>query len=349
MIATKKLTRSIRSTGFRLRLLAIVATLVNACQSSTQLSQSTIKSPVKIDGSSTVYPITKAVATEFKVAQATPIEVTVDFSGTSGGFKKFCAGETDVNNASRPINAKEIEQCKQNGVPYIELLIAFDALTIAIHPNNTWAKDITVAELKKLWEPEAEGKITKWNQIRSDWPDRPINLYGAGGESGTFDYFTEAIVGKTKASRKDYKASEDDNELVKGVSSDPNALGYFGFAYYEANLSKLKVLPVDSGKGAITPDRKTVEKAEYQPLSRPLFIYVNAKLAQDKPEVREFIIFYITKASSLVNTVGYIPLPEEGYRFANLHFYNSKVGTVFEGKAQINLTLGELLRKQATY
>ena len=337
------------SIGFRLGLLAIMATLVNACQTSSQLTQSVTKSSVKIDGSSTVYPITNAVAAEFKAVQGDKVDVKVEFSGTSGGFKKFCAGETDVNNASRPINTKEMEQCKQNGVPYIELPIAFDALTIAVHPENTWAKDITVAELKQLWEPAAEGKITKWNQIRSSWPDRPINLYGAGGESGTFDYFTEVIVGKARDSRKDYKASEDDNELVKGVSNDPNALGYFGLAYYEANLSKLKVLPVDSGKGAIMPDRKTVEKAEYQPLSRPLFIYVNAKMAQDKPEVREFITFYITKAPNIVNTVGYIPLPEEGYRFANLHFYNSKVGTVFDGKAQINLTLGELLRKQATY
>lgn len=343
MIATK------RSTGFKLGLLAIVATLVNACQTSTQLTQSVTTSSVKIDGSSTVYPITNAVAAEFKAAQGNKVDVKVEFSGTSGGFKKFCAGETDVNNASRPINATEMEQCKQNGVPYIELPIAFDALTIAIHPDNTWAKDITVAELKQIWEPAAEGKITKWNQIRSSWPDRPLNLYGAGGESGTFDYFTEAIVGKARDSRKDYQASEDDNELVKGVSNDPNALGYFGFAYYEANLSKLKVLPIDNGKGAIMPDRKTVEKAEYQPLSRPLFIYVNAKLAQDKPEVREFTNFYIAQAPRLVNTVGYIPLPEEGYHLADVHFHNSKVGTVFAGKAQINLTLGELLRKQATY
>ncbi len=343
MIITK------RSIGLRIGLIAVVATLVNACQTSTQLTQSATKLSVKIDGSSTVYPITNAVAAEFKAAQGDKVEVKVDFSGTSGGFKKFCAGETDINNASRPINVKEMEQCKQNGVPYIELPIAFDALTIAVHPNNTWAKDITVAELKQLWEPAAEGKITKWNQIRSSWPDRPLNLYGAGGESGTFDYFTEAIVGKSRSSRKDYKASEDDNELVKGVSNDPNALGYFGFAYYEANLSKLKVLAVDSGKGTILPDRKTVEKAEYQPLSRPLFIYVNAKMAQDKPEVREFTNFYISQAPRIVNTVGYIPLPEEGYHLADVHFHKSKVGTVFDGKAQINLTLGELLRKQATY
>lgn len=332
---------------------ATFSTLVSSCQNSTPVSQSSqpIASPsVKIDGSSTVYPITNAVAAGFKASEGgREVDVTVEFSGTSGGFKKFCAGETDLNNASRPINAQEMAQCKQNGVPYIEIPIAFDALTVAIHPENNWATDITVEELKKLWEPGAEGKITRWNQVRSSWPDRPINLYGAGGDSGTFDYFTEAIVEESRSSRKDYKASEDDNELVQGISNDPNALGYFGFAYYEANPNKLKLLPVDGGKGAITPDRQTVEKSEYQPLSRPLFIYVSAKSAQEKPTVQEFVTFYIKQAPEIVNTVGYIPLPEEGYHFAGLHFYNTKVGTVFEGKAQINLTLKELLRKQAIY
>lgn len=239
--------------------------------------------------------------------------------------------------------------CNQNKVRYFELPIAYDALTVAVHPQNTWAKDITVAELKKLWEPAAQGKITKWNQIRSSWPDRPIKLYGAGQQSGTFDYFTQAIVGKTGASRSDYVASEDDNVLVKGISKDPNALGYFGYAYYEANREQLKALAIDSGKGPVIPSRQTVEKAQYQPLSRPLFIYVNFSSMQRKPGVKKFVDYYIQQAPNLVNSVGYIPLPDEGYHLDYVHFNRGKIGTVFEGEAVLNLTIGELLRREAKF
>lgn len=317
---------------------------------SAKASNSDSVSTVKIDGSSTVYPMTKAVAENFQSSKAGKnAQVKVDFSGTTAGFEKFCAGEIDIGDASRPILTTEMEACDKNGVRYIELPIAFDALTVAVHPQNTWAKDITVEELKKIWSPAAQGKISRWNQIRSSWPNRPIQLYGADKQSGTFDYFTEAVVGKAKASRNDYTASEDDDVLVAGVSKDSNALGYFGFAYYEANPNKLKALAVDNGKGAVLPSRQSVENAQYQPLSRPLFIYVNAKAAQDNEAVKNFVDFYIKQAPQTVSSVGYVPLPKEAYDFDNVHFYTGKVGTVFDGQAHIDLTMSELLRKEAKF
>lgn len=329
-------------------LTSMTATLLSACSNQVESRQVPIKT-IKIDGSSTVYPITNAIASEYQANQSDQRKVIVDISGTGGGFKKFCEGVTDISNASRPILKEEMALCNRNNVRYIELPIAFDALTVVVHPQNDWAKDITVAELKKIWEPAAEGKITKWNQVRASWPDLPLKLYGAGKDSGTFDYFTEATVGTSKASRKDYTASEDDNVLVQGVSQDTNALGYFGFAYYEANPNKLKALAVDNGKGAVLPSRKGVERNQYQPLARPLFIYVNFQSAQNKPEVQNFVEFYLDKAPKLVTSVGYIPLSDEAYHLANVHFNRGKAGTVFGGEAQLNLTLGELLRKQATF
>ena len=299
---------------------------------------------VKIDSSSTVFQITEVIAKDFQKMQGNNVKVTVAVSGTGGGFKKFCAGETDISNASRPILTAEIKACNSSSVRYIELPIAYDALTLVVHPENTWAKSITVTEIKRIWEPVAQGKITRWRQIRPDWPDRPLTLYGAGKQSGTFDYFTEAIVGKAKASRSDYVASEDDI-LVQGVSKDPNALGYFGFAYYEANQNKLKAVAINNGKGSVQPSRKTVEGAKYQPLSRPSFIYVNARAAQTNPAVKEFVDFYIKKAPTSVSSVGYIPLPADAYRLDYVHFNRGKVGTVYGGENQINLTLGQLLRK----
>jgi phosphate transport system substrate-binding protein len=318
-------------------------------QKLTEVSNSGTVATVKIDGSSTVYPITAAIAKEFPANKENKAQVSVNFSGTSAGFEKFCRGETDISNASRPIVTEEMEACNKNGVRYIELPIAFDALTITVHPQNSWAKDITTAELKKMWEPAAQGKITHWNQVRPSWPNRPLNLYGAGNKSGTFDYFTEAVVGKARASRTDYTASEDDEALVQGVSKDSNALGYFGYAYYEANQNKLKALAIDSGKGQVLPLRKTVEKAQYQPLSRPLFIYVNTRSAQTKPVVKDFVNFYINNAPTTVSAVGYVPLPAEAYYLDNVHFYRGKVGTVFAGKEVVDLTIGELLRKQAQF
>ncbi|MFO5529614.1 MAG: PstS family phosphate ABC transporter substrate-binding protein [Cuspidothrix sp.] len=314
-----------------------------------KVTNSTTAALIKVDGSSTVYPITQAVVKAYQANPENKSQVQVSISGTSGGFEKFCAGETDISNASRPINQSEMAACKKNNISYMELPIAFDALTIAVNPQNNWAKDITVAELKKIWEPGAEGKITKWNQVRSSWPDRPIKLYGAGDKSGTFDYFTEAIVGKAKASRKDYTTSEDDEVLVAGINKDPDALGYFGYAYYEENKDKLKVLAVNSGKGAVLPSPETVEKAKYQPLSRPLFIYVNLWSSKNKTVVYKFADFYIKNAAKTAVSVGYVPLSEEAYKLDYVHLYKGKVGTVFGGKSEFKLTLGELLRKQKEF
>ncbi|AFZ23348.1 phosphate ABC transporter substrate-binding protein, PhoT family [Cylindrospermum stagnale PCC 7417] len=347
-----------RKLAFALGTLAFATSCTATSNSSTQTQQPQKVTPVtdaatvttiKIDGSSTVYPITQAIAKEFPANSKNNTLIKVGISGTGGGFEKFCAGETDINNASRPITQVEMAACKKNGISYIELPIAFDALTIAVHPQNDWAKDITVAELKKMWEPEAQGKITRWNQVRASWPNRPIKLYGAGDKSGTFDYFTEAIVGKAKASRKDYTASENDDVLVAGINKDLNALGYFGYAYYEENKDKLKVVAVNSGTGSVIPSRETVEKANYQPLSRPLFIYVNLWSSKNKGVVYQFADFYIQKASKIARSVGYVPLSDEAYKIDYVHLYKGKVGTVFGGKAQLDLTLGELLRKQKQF
>ncbi|BAB73051.1 PstS family phosphate ABC transporter substrate-binding protein [Anabaena sp. FACHB-709] len=315
----------------------------------TEVANSTKVASVTVDGSSTVYPITQAIAQEFQANSKNNLQVQVNISGTGGGFAKFCAGKTDINNASRPITQAEMADCNRNGIRYIELPVAFDALTIAVNPQNDWAKDITIAELKKIWEPGAEGKITRWNQVRASWPDRPLNLYGAGKQSGTFDYFTEAITGKAKASRNDYTASEDDEVLVAGISKDPNALGYFGYAYYEENQKSLKVLAVDNGKGAIIPSRETVEKSKYQPLSRPLFIYVNPWSSQNKSAVYQFADYYIKQAPKTAKAVGYVPLSSEAYQINYVHLNQGKAGTVFAGKSQFDLTLSELLRKQKQF
>ena len=304
---------------------------------------------IKIDGSSTVYPITQAIVKLFEADSRNKGQVEVKFSGTTGGFEKFCAGKTDINDASRPILQAEMETCKKNGVRYMEFPIAFDALTIAINPQNDWAKDITVAELKKLWEPAAQGKILRWNQVRAAWPDRPLKLFGAGDKSGTFDYFNEAIVGKSKATRKDYTPSEDDEALVAGISKDPNALGYFGYAYYQENQSKLKLLAVDNGKGAILPSTQTVEKNQYQPLSRPLFIYVNLRSSTNRQVLSKFVRLYINKVSTVVNSVGYVPLPERVRDVNFINFNRGKTGTVFSGKARINSKISDLLPKKPVY
>lgn len=271
--------------------------------------QNQLTGTINIDGSSTVYPITEAVAEEFKKVYP-DVKVAVALSGTGGGFKKFVRGETDINDASRPISHYEDSVAKANGIEYIELVVAYDGLAVVVNPKNTWCNDIKVEELKKIWEPEAQGKITHWNQIRPEWPNQPLHLYGAGVESGTYDYFTEVIVGKAHSSRGDYTASEDDNVLVQGVSSDVNALGFFGFAYYEENKDKLKLVAVDNGNGPVLPSVETVKNKTYSPLSRPLFIYINNKAAERK-EVQEFVSFYLDKITSLVPEVGYIPLSND--------------------------------------
>jgi phosphate transport system substrate-binding protein len=301
---------------------------------------------VKVDGSSTVFPITEAIAEEFQKETRGAVRVTVGISGTGGGFKKFCRGETDVQDASRPISASEMEVCRASGIQYYELPIAFDALTIAVSPQTTWIEAITIAELKQMWDPSSQGRVVKWNQVRSSWPDVPLKLFGAGSDSGTFDYFTEAVVGKAKASRGDYTASEDDNTLVQGISNDKNALGYIPYAYYEPNKKRLKAVAVDGGHGSILPSRETVENGSYQPLSRPMFIYVNAKSA-GKPEVKRFVEFYVAQAPTLVPQVKYVPLPQQAYDLALAHFKNGKVGTAFQGVSTIGLKIEDLLRREA--
>lgn len=301
---------------------------------------------VRIDGSSTVYPISEAVAEEFQKARK--VRVTVGISGTGGGFKKFCRDETDIANASRPITAQEMASCKAAGVSYIEMPVAFDALTVVINPKNEFLKQATVAELKALWEPAAQGKITRWKQVNPAWPDAPVKLFGAGADSGTFEYFTEAIVGKAKASRGDYTASEDDNVLVQGVARDVNAIGYFGYAYYAENTSRLKALAIvnpHSG-AAVAPSAANVANGSYVPLSRPIFIYVKAS-ALNRPEVRDFIEFYMKKAETLVREVKYVPLPKTAYEANLKHLQDKKYGTVFGGRNEVGITIEELLKREA--
>lgn len=300
---------------------------------------------VQVDGSSTVFPITEAVAEEFQKAKKGKVKVTVGIAGTGGGFKKFCRGETDISDASRPILKQEMESCKGAGIEYIELPIAFDALTVIVNPKNDWASPMTVAELKKIWEPAAQGKITNWNQVREKWPNAPLKLFGAGADSGTFDYFTEAITGKAKSSRGDFTASEDDNVLVQGVANDRNALGFFGFAYYAENTNKLKAVAIDNGKGAVGPSEKTVLDGSYQPLSRPIYIYVSKKAAE-KPEVKEFVEFYLKNAPNLIKQVKYVPLPEKLYTLGASRFKGGKVGTAFAGHADVGVTIEDLMKRE---
>ena len=269
--------------------------------------------PVKVDGSSTVFPITEAVAEEFgKIGGG---KVIVGISGTGGGFKRFCRGETDISDASRPIKQKEIDACRASGVQYIELPVAYDGLAVVMNPQNFWVDHLTVEELKKIWEPAAQNAITKWSQIRSGFPAEDLQLFGPGTDSGTFDYFTEVINGKGGSSRGDYTASEDDNVLVEGVASSKGGLGYFGLAYYEANADRLKVVPV-KGAGAaqaVTPSKETVLGGTYTPLSRPIFIYVNKDSLKTKPLVAKFVRYYLENAPTLSEEVGYVPLPQSEY------------------------------------
>jgi len=301
---------------------------------------------VKIDGSSTVFPITEAVAEEFQKAKK-GMKVTVGISGTGGGFKKFCRGEIDISNASRPILKSEMEDCAKNGIAYMEMPVAYDAVTVVVNPKNAFLSSITIDELKKMWEPAAQGKITKWNQVNPAWPDAPIKLFGAGADSGTFDYFTEAVTGKSKSSRGDFTASEDDNVLVQGVQRDVNALGFFGYAYYAENRDKLKGLPISwKGGKAIAPSADTVINGTYQPLSRPIFIYVNAKSA-GKPEIKEFIEFFNKHADKLVKEVKYVPLPAKAYSYNLEVLAKTRLGTKFGGENKVGLTIEELMKLEA--
>ena len=324
----------------RSAMLSALALLLTAAAASAQ------QRIITIDGSSTVFPITEAMAEEFQKANR-GIKVTVGIGGTGGGFKKFCRGETDISNASRPITAKEREDCKKNNVEYIELPVALDALTVMVNPRNDWVTEMTVAELKKIWEPEAQGKIVNWNQVRAGFPDRPLRLYGAGVDSGTYDYFTAAIVGKEHSSRGDFTASEDDNVLVQGIAGDINALGFFGLAYYLENTGKLKAVairPKEDSK-AVLPSVESARDGSYQPLSRPIFIYVSKKSVDTKPEVATFVEFYLDKknACNLVKEVGYVPLPDNAYDVFLKRFKARELGTAFHG-SKIGVSIDDLLK-----
>lgn len=298
---------------------------------------------IKIDGSSTVYPITEAVAEEFQ--KATKTKVTVGESGTGGGFKKFCRGETDISNASRPISQKEMDACKEAGIQYIELPVAFDALTVVVNSKNDWVKTLSVDELKKIWQPGSS--VKNWKQVNPAFPDKAMNLYGPGTASGTFDYFTEAVNGKSKASRTDYTPSEDDNVLVQGVSGNVGGMAYFGLAYYEENKDKLRAVPVaaKAGGAGVLPSPETVKDGTYQPLSRPIFIYVNATAAAFKPEVKAFVNYYLESAPALVKEVKYVPLTTEDYAAVKSHFKALKPGTGFGGKNEVGIKVQDLISR----
>jgi phosphate transport system substrate-binding protein len=308
-------------------------------------------SVIKVDGSSTVFPVTEAVAEEFQKSKGGKVKVTVGISGTGGGFKKFTRGEIDIADASRPILKEEMDLAKQSGIEYIELPVCFDALTVAVNPQNDWVQSITVDELKKMWEPEAQGKITKWNQIRPEWPNHEIALFGAGSDSGTFDYFTEAIVGKAKASRGDYTASEDDNVLVQGIEGNKYSLGFIPYAYFAPHATKMKAVPIHWSKNKVqepvSPSPENVLAGIYNPLSRPLFIYVNKK-ALDRPEVREFVEFYLKNVSRLAEEVKYLPLTPKAYEMAAERLARKQVGTGFGGVPEVGVHVEDLLKRQPT-
>jgi len=302
------------SQAFRHLVIILAALLLASCSggddSAAENDSGELRGVVSLDGSSTVFPISEAVAEEF-LAVAPRVRVTVGVSGTGGGFKKFLAEETDINDASRTIKESEDMQAQANGIDYLEIPVAFDGLSVVINPKNTWADSITVEELQMIWQPGST--VDSWNDVRPEWPDQPIRLYGPGTDSGTFDYFTEAINGESGASRPDYTASENDNVLVQGIAGDEYAMGFFGFAYYVENEDKLKVLPVDGGNGPVAPSPTTINDGTYSPLSRPIFIYLNtASLA--RPEVKAFVEFYLDNAGALANEVGYIELPQSMYQ-----------------------------------
>ena len=333
-----------------LLLIPLTAVLLSGCGDSKEprTQHTGTEAPVvRIDGSSTVFPIAEAVAEEFQLGQGGRVRVTVGLSGTGGGFKKLCRGETDISNASRPILKEEMDTCREAGIGFIELPIAFDAITVVVHPQNSWVKVLTVADLKKIWESDAQATITRWTQVRAEWPDVPLMLFGPGADSGTFDYFTEAVVGKAKSSRGDFTASEDDNILVQGVENNKNALGYFGFAYYVSHQQRMRAVPIVNGKGtAILPSVSAVTDGSYEPLSRPLFVYVNAAAAQ-RPEVRKFIEFYMTEGPALAAEAGFVPLPEHASQLALKHFQDGRIGSVFGGIPEVGVTIEELLEREA--
>lgn len=342
------------TTHFRYFLLALAPLVLAACQGGSGKPGSPSATPaastIAIDGSSTVYPISEAIAEAFR-AREPGVRITIGVSGTGGGMKKFCAGEIAIAGASRPIKSAEIEACATKGITFVELPVAYDGIAVVSNPAATWFDHVTVEELKQLWRPEAQQVITKWSQVRPGWPDEPVHLFGPGVDSGTYDYFTAAIVGVEHSSRGDFTSSEDDNVLVQGVASDKSALGFFGLAYYEENASKLRIVPVEDGKvdngaGPILPSVDTVRNGTYQPLSRPLFVYVSTH-ALVRPEVAQFLDFYLGEGHGMVSEVGYVPLSDVGYGLVRERLKARKTGSVFaSGGSQVGLSVETLLSRE---
>ncbi|MDX2254239.1 MAG: PstS family phosphate ABC transporter substrate-binding protein [Pseudanabaenaceae cyanobacterium bins.39] len=323
---------------------ATIAAVSTIAISSSFVSVANAQSVIKVDGSSTVFPIMERAASDFQKSGGA--RVTVGVSGTGGGFKKFCNGDTDISNASRPILKKEIDACRAKGINYFELPISYDGIAVVVNPQNTWAKDLTVDELKRIWAPGSQ--IKNWSQVRQGFPNVPLKLFGPGPDSGTFDYFTEAIVGKSKSSRTDYTPSEDDNVLVRGVSSDRGALGYFGKSYLETNTGRIRAVGIIAKAGArpVMPSDATIQNATYQPLSRPMFIYVNANAAK-RPEVKRFVTYLFNNGNKIVKQARYTPFPQDAYSKILANFNKNKLGTIFGGNADIGLTIGELISREA--
>lgn len=318
------------------------ATAPEGSETASTETGSTTEGEVKVDGSSTVFPISEAMAEEF-MKENPGVKITVGVSGTGGGFKKFCAGETDISNASRPIKQSEIDLCKEGGIEYVEIPVSFDGLSVVVNPANDFASCMTPDELKTMWEPDAEGQIENWNQIKADFPDQPLALYGPGTDSGTYDYFTAATIGEEGESRGDYTASEDDNTLVQGVASDEGGLAFFGYAYYEENKDKLKLVEIDGGDGCVAPSAETIADGTYKPLSRPEFIYVR-KESLSKPEVKAFTEYTIAPANAnLISEVGYVPLSSDIITVVEKRLEEGKTGTVFGGKSAVGLKLADML------
>jgi phosphate transport system substrate-binding protein len=312
---------------------------------------------ILIDGSSTVYPVAKIAAEDFRKRWDNQVQMEVSFSGTSGGFRKFVVGEIDVAGASRPISRAEIKAAKDYKIQFIEIPIAYDALTIAVHPDNTWADQITISDLKKMWEKTAEGKVTKWSQIRPDWPDREIKLYGAGMDSGTYDYFKDVVVGPKGELRSDYTGSEDDDQLIQGIESDAGALGFIPYAYFSKEGGKLKALAVQmdfnamtgepvSGALATLPSEDAVHRGIYMPFGRPLFLYVNLKSLEFKPHLKDFLQFFLIHADSYVDGVHYLSLPKIAYARSIADLESKRTGTRFSGVPEIGLSVVDLINRQ---